>query len=150
MTGRGETDGLRCVLDASVAVKWVLNEESSDSAHDMLIRLTESNTRYHIPSLFYVELANVLWKRGRRGDIGEAAAREALVMLRALPLIIHPVESLVGLALDIALEHGIAAYDATYIALSELLRLPLITADDVLWRKLHSLFDLRLLSGELP
>ena len=39
-------------------------------------------------------------------------------------------------ALDLALEYGITAYDASYVALSDDLRLPLVTADQKLIGKL--------------
>ena len=139
---------LRCVLDASIALKWVLDEAGSDMARELLGRLPVHDTRCHVPSFFFIELANVLWKNTRRRVISANEAQDALALLRALPLIVHPVEALAGAALDVSISHGVAAYDAAYVALAASTGLPFVTADEKLWCALHNVDKVVLLGDE--
>lgn len=147
MTASSVGRPLRCVLDASIALKWVLDEAGSDTARELLGRLTVHDTRCHVPSFFFIELANVLWKNTRRRSISANEAQDALALLRALPLIVHPVEALAGAALDLSLLRGVAAYDAAYVALAASTGLPFVTADKKLWQALRD-FDNVLLLGD--
>ena len=53
------------VVDASVAVKWLVNEQASEAAH----RLLNSEERLVAPDFIVVEVGNVLWKKLRRGEL---------------------------------------------------------------------------------
>jgi predicted nucleic acid-binding protein len=115
------------VVDASVAVKLYLREELSDLAEALFE--AGSTRSFFVPDIFYCECANIFWKSVRRSDIQPAHAQRSLHGL--MSLVLFPVSStdLVREALDLSLEYGITAYDASYVALSEELRIPLITAD---------------------
>lgn len=52
------------VVDASVAVKWVVAEIHFESAR----RLLERDYSLLVPDFFFAEVANVFWKRVRRGE----------------------------------------------------------------------------------
>ena len=68
--------------------------------------------------------------------------------LRGLGLHVVPTQELVEEALQIALDQGITAYDASYVALAGKLTLPLVTADEPLTRRLAgSEFDVRWLGN---
>ena len=56
------------VIDASVAIKWVVDEPGTEQA--LLLR------RHHLvaPDLLVPECANILWKKIRRGELSEAQA----------------------------------------------------------------------------
>lgn len=120
------------VVDASVAVKPYLNEDLGDIAESLLDNARTGRGSIFVPDLFYLECANILWKHVRRLKILPAHARWSLGNLTSI--ILFPVSStdLLHYALDLALEYGITAYDAAYVALSEELRLPLVTADQKL------------------
>ena len=45
------------VVEASVALKWVLPKEDSDLTEGMLVR----GLALHAPAFIFVELANALW-----------------------------------------------------------------------------------------
>jgi len=61
-----------------------------------------------------------------------------------------PTRELVSEALALAVAHRITAYDATYVALSRRLSLPLVTADEALVHRLEGTsLDVRWL-GEWP
>ncbi len=139
------------VVDACVTMKLFIREPLTDKARLLFDSLkTEPPTPFHVPGLFYGECANVLWKHvrvfGYRPDKAEAHMDELL----KLSLESHPTAGLVAGALRIAVAHDITAYDACYVALSERLGLPLVTADKRLVRKLEgTAYDVRWL-GDMP
>jgi predicted nucleic acid-binding protein len=124
---------MRLVVDASVGVKWLLDETQSEIAERAL---TESDGLI-APDLFPIEVASVLTKRLRRGAIGEqvlnAAIREFEVVLGSIR--IHSTVDLIGqmIAISRSLHHSL--YDCAYLALAEAQILPLLTADAVFVRK---------------
>ncbi|MCX6377330.1 MAG: type II toxin-antitoxin system VapC family toxin [Armatimonadetes bacterium] len=121
---------LPCVLDASAAIKIFLSEDYSEDIQRLFEQAKEDSTNpIHVPDLFFIECANVLWKKVRRGEYPETSASENLADLRALDLPTTPTSELMERALRIACLHGITAYDACYVALAEQLDVPLLTAD---------------------
>lgn len=119
-----------CVLDASVGIKLFLAEEHSEAVQCFFERAeADRENSIHIPDLFFVECANILWKKVRRGEYPETDASENLTDLQTLGLPCTPTSRLVGRALEIACHCGTTVYDASYAALAEQLDLPLLTAD---------------------
>jgi predicted nucleic acid-binding protein len=106
------------IVDASVGVKWVLNENYTSHA----LSLFSLGCRLIAPDRFYSEVANVLWKRTLRSDpsecISEEVAREALNDLLAIRLSAVAGIELVSASLEIALEIGHPSYDCDYLALA--------------------------------
>jgi len=124
------TPPTRYVLDASVAIKLVINEPGSDHAHELLSRVADDpNGRIYVPGLFCAECANVLWKHVRRLRLPASAAERNLSRLLALPVTEVSTRDVAPAALRLAIEHGISAYDATYVAVAEHMVAPLVTAD---------------------
>ena len=62
---------MRLVVDASVAVKWLVAEEGSDAAD----RLLAGGDDLHAPRLMASEIANALWRKARTGEIRTGAGR---------------------------------------------------------------------------
>jgi predicted nucleic acid-binding protein len=111
------------VVDASVAVKWVVREEHSDVA-----RLLAS-ARLEAPDLLPVECANIIWKKVRLGDLGPRDAAGRLDLLLRAPVAITASRELLDRALQIALDLKHPVYDCVYLALAQSRKLPLVTAD---------------------
>ncbi len=111
------------VVDASVAIKWVVDETGSAEAAALLDGRT-----LHAPPLLFVEVANAFWVMARRGAITRAGAADALDLLRRAPLVASN-EDLVSEALRLAqmLDHPV--YDCVYLALALLREVPVVTAD---------------------
>lgn len=116
--------GQPCVVDASVAVKWLVSEDGSDAAEAL------RGVDLHAPTLLPVEVGNVLRTLARRGDLTDDGARSAFDLLLAAPLRLHdPDPALMRGALDLALGLGHPIYDCLYLALAIDLGAPLVTAD---------------------
>ncbi|WP_017720172.1 type II toxin-antitoxin system VapC family toxin [Kamptonema formosum] len=86
------------VVDANVAIKWVVPEIHSSDA----LRLRSPDCDLLVPDFFFPEIANILWKRIRRGETTLENAQEDLAALMTAPLQIHPSFALMPQALDIA------------------------------------------------
>lgn len=126
MTGLPTT----CVIDACAGIKLFLDEEYSENVRDLFERsMADEEALIHVPDLFYIECANILWKRVRRGEYLETLAMEHLADLRGMRLVPAPTCALMERALEIACLYDITAYDACYVALSERHSVPLVTAD---------------------
>ena len=137
----------RYVVDASVAAKWYFREEHSDRADALL----EQESELLAPGLLAVEIATLVWKRARRGEISEVVADRIVAALRQVPLEIRPTVELVTGALPLALHRGLTLHDAFYAALAVKAGCPLVTADRKLYDVLHGgpLADHALWLGDL-
>jgi predicted nucleic acid-binding protein len=128
---------LDCVVDASVGIKLCVAEPVSDIADALLaLALASPPSELHVPDLFFVECANILWKHVQRSGHPRDRALLDVGELLGLSLRRTPTADLVADALPIALDYSITAYDASYVARSRRLGLPLVTADEALVRKL--------------
>lgn len=123
-------------IDASVAVQVVSPEPLTAQATTLFGLLVNGQATFHVPELFYIECANIFWKKKQRGVCSESEAVQALSDLLALPLISTAHAVLAVEALKLALAWDITAYDACYLALSERLAVPFVTADQKLERRL--------------
>ena len=143
---------LQCVVDASVATKLFLEEPGSEEAQALFERiLADPAGKLLVPDLFFAECASTMWKRVRREAYPEEAARSHLAALKSLPLVSTPTRDLATRAFEIACAHGITAYDACYVALSEAAGVPLLTADGQLAAALaRAPFEVAVLGGSGP
>jgi len=118
------------VVDASVAAKWFVEEENSESA---LSVLSEGN-QLHAPDFFLLEMDSIFWKWMRRGAITLTEAESLRETLRRYPVTLHPLTPLIEPAFAIATRTGSTVYDSIYVALAALLEGKMVTAD----RKLNN------------
>lgn len=121
------------VIDASIALSWCFEDETSALSDAALQRL--ALTPAMAPALWPLEVANGLRSAERRGRLDERAIPAATHLLMTLPIDVEePVdlESAIGRILPMARSLGLSAYDATYLDLASRRGLPLATADDQL------------------
>ena len=122
------------VLDASVAVAWCFDDESSPAAWALLDRLRAAPG--YVPELWALEIGNILLGAERRRRITQARSVEFLGILGELDIRIDP--GLPGRAfrdvLPLARAVQLTTYDATYLELAMRLGLPLATKDTALAR----------------
>jgi predicted nucleic acid-binding protein len=125
------TPGERLIVDASVAVKWVIPEQDSERAAALRGHTLIS------PDLLFAECANILWKKLRLGDLTEQQAGAAARILEQADLTVVPTRAYLGRAVSIAAALDHPGYDAMYLAVAEAFGLRLVTADGRLIRKLR-------------
>lgn len=120
------------VLDCSVTMAWIFSDEASQ-ATDRLRESLIADSAF-VPSLWPVEVANVLLMATQRGRIARNEWHEIVDNLRALPIHIDPVSNdrVWGTAIELADTHRISVYDAVYLELALRLRLPIATLDKAL------------------
>jgi predicted nucleic acid-binding protein len=117
---------VRYVVDASVAVKWVVEEALSDFADSLLAEEADLLA----PDFLLVEAGNALWKKIARREISVGAAAEALDVLIESPIEWAPSTALLRQAFDIAARLRHPVCDCLYLALAERESATLVTADD--------------------
>jgi predicted nucleic acid-binding protein len=113
------------IVDASVAIKWFIEEDRSDEARSIL-----AGEAVHAPGVIRIEVAHVLWKSARRGILSIEALSAALAaMERNFPLP-APTDGLIRPAIDLMKRIDHPVYDCLYLALAEREGIPLVTADE--------------------
>ncbi len=120
------------VIDASIAVKWVVEEPGTPEA------LALRRHALAAPDLLIAECANVLWKKVRLKEIGAEEAAMAALLLERADIELVPMRLLLAEAarLAIALDHP--AYDCVYVALAKVNGWRFVTADEKFVRKLRA------------
>jgi predicted nucleic acid-binding protein len=119
----------RFVIDASVAIKWVVEEPGTKPAL-MLLRHS-----LLAPDLLVAECANILWKKVRRNELSAEEASLATRLLARADIELVAMRPLLERATQIAIKMQHPAYDCIYIALAEVRGCEFVTADTALARK---------------
>ncbi len=116
---------MRLVVDASVAVKWLIEEGDSDAARD----LAAGDDDLHAPRLMASEVAHTLWRKERLGEIDRRAARNMMMAVSAMPIRWSADETVCADAVRIALALDRPVYDCVYLALAHRIDASMVTAD---------------------
>jgi predicted nucleic acid-binding protein len=111
------------VIDASVIMKWVVPEVGSEAA--MALR----TFRLIAPSLWFAEVANGIWRRVLRQEVGIHTAQRLLDELQTSPLVSVEMDKDVREALRLASELNHPIYDCIYLALAIRENTHVVTAD---------------------
>ncbi len=116
---------MRFVVDASVAVKWLVAEDDTKAAEE----LATSGDDLHAPRLMASEVANALWRKARVGEIERRAAGVLLANVPDMPVRWGADElvSADAVRLALALDHPV--YDCVYLALAHRIGAVMLTAD---------------------
>ncbi len=112
------------VVDASVVLEVLLR---TPRGQRIAPRLLASRETLCAPHLLDVEVAQVLWRYARAGELDDLRGRAALEDLADLPLERYPHTLLLARVWELC--HNLTAYVAVYVALAELLDVPLVTCD---------------------
>jgi predicted nucleic acid-binding protein len=117
------------VLDASIAVRWVIPEVGSEEAAELL----ERSFRWIAPRLMIVEVASALRRKVAEGELSSEVAYQALDALMAElahgGIKLATDEDVVTLALVLAISLRHRLPDCVYLALAEREGADLVTAD---------------------
>ena len=115
-----------CVLDSSAALALALDEPNGVIVTRLIASLVASRARLVAPPYFDVECASGLVKAVRRGRLDAETGAVVLVTTLRLPVERLRTPATAYGAFGCALEAGISAYDAGYVALSDESGLPLL------------------------
>ncbi len=117
------------VLDCSIAVSWCFEDEASEVCDALLERVRDEGAL--VPSLWHLELGNVMIQAERRGRILPADVAIRLGLISELPIVTDdqtPIRALHEI-LTLARTEGLTTYDAAYLELAIRRGLPLATND---------------------
>ncbi len=120
------------VLDCSTALSWFIPDEDSTAARELRERVVREGAV--VPSLWPIEVGNVLVFAMRRRRIDAAQRLAALEAFGELPIEIDT-ETLTKVwreTLNLADEFRLTLYDACYLELAHRRELPLATHDQEL------------------
>lgn len=118
------------VADASVAIAWVHPSQATAETDAMLDDLAAGGSLV-VPALWPLEVANALTVLRRRRKLTSDEARTAIEIIRELPTVIDHEAAAIAFTrlVDLASEHELTVYDATYIELATRRQLPLASND---------------------
>ena len=131
------------VVDANIAIKWVLIETDSEIAKAILAEWKKKKMVIYVPTLLTYEVTNILYREVRAGRITSQTAIDGINMiLRAVSPVYSRISALNLRALDLAKHFGLpATYDTHYLALAERKDCSFWTADARIWRVVKDQFD---------
>ncbi len=140
------------VIDANIAVKWLIREHDSDTAEALASEWRRDSVRAVAPYILLAETANTLHQRVKQDLLTVDAAAGLLEALTSTGIEFRHSMALYERALAIADRLGQGAvYDSVYLALAESLDCDLWTADARFQRAARGIYvNVRLLSEFEP
>jgi len=129
------------IVDASVLVKWFLHEKEADRDRALALRdlHISGRSKIYVPQLAFLEVLNAIRFSAKAEEEDGGTALEALQDLHLETK--GDDDDLLRKTNAIAWAYKLTIYDALYVALAEQVGYPLITADEVMVKKLkgHSI-----------
>jgi predicted nucleic acid-binding protein len=122
------------VVDASVALRWLFQQDGSDRAQVIL----GSSDPLIAPDLVLYEITNAAWRLTAAKTVPLDAASAAVALAPKQFDDLVPATTLTDRAFAIAVELRHPAYDCFYLALAEKRACRLVTADLRLLRRCHA------------
>ena len=130
------------VIDASVAVKLVIDEEYTSVSRALFVAFEDRGVARIAPPLLPFEITNALHKRVASAEMTAQAAIQGFHSLASYKIEIHTIDALHEQALELARRMGRgASYDSHYLALALARDCEFWTADDSFFRAARQLSD---------
>jgi predicted nucleic acid-binding protein len=111
------------IVDSSLVADFLLKANERQDIVEVISR----QRNLAAPSLIEYELGNILRKHNVRGDLDDKGAVDAFASFKLMRIRIFQASHLKARAWE--LRKNVTFYDASYVALAELLRVPLYTLD---------------------
>ncbi|MBN2516782.1 MAG: type II toxin-antitoxin system VapC family toxin [Deltaproteobacteria bacterium] len=120
------------VVDNSVVMAWCFEDETNRYADAVLESLVESSAA--VPSIWPLEVGNVLLVAERKKRISEADSARFLALITQLSIIVEQEspERMLKEIIAVARDHKLSTYDASYLDLAMRKGLPIATQDSIL------------------
>lgn len=115
------------VLDASVTLAWCFEDEASSQTEAILDLLSDDTAV--VPSLWELEVSNVLLLGERCRRLTESQTARFVALLGQLPILVDSANVDMEAVLAVGRHHALTAYDAAYLVLAEREGVPLATLD---------------------
>ena len=103
------------IIDASVVVRWFLEDEAHDCADEVLKAVIEDPKIFTVPELFAFEVYAVLL---RLHPDGLTAFRKGIIPILHGGLLRHPMTEELAVKANRFVKKGLTGYDACYAALA--------------------------------
>jgi len=133
------------IVDASTATKWFVEEADSEKAN-LLKRAHETGKlQLAAPDLLVYEVSNALVYHPKM--VADDLTQSIIRLLELDLDLILPRADFTAETARIARKYAVSAYDASYIALADIVGTNCVTADEKLYRKLHGKKPLYLLGA---
>jgi len=113
------------VPDASVAIKWYVQEENTADAEKLL----DGSFELHAPELILLEFGNIVWKKVRRKDLTSEEGSSIIKSFIRQNVTYHSHRPLLTASFIGADLSGQTVYDWSYLALAVSLSCRFVTAD---------------------
>lgn len=114
------------VVDANVAIKWVIPEIYANEA----LSLLDTDHILLVLDFFFSEIGNILWKQVRFQRLTLEEAKFNFNQIVITPLQIYQSRELVSFALEIGARTQQAVYDCVYLSLAVQEGCHMVTADE--------------------
>jgi predicted nucleic acid-binding protein len=134
------------VIDNSVVMSWCFKDETNKYADAILHKLCEA--RAVVPSIWPLEVVNVLLVAERRKRLSEADSTRFITLLTQLPIIVEQErpENMMKELLTFARANNLSSYDASYLDLAMKRGYPIATSDNKLIQAARRI-DVQILSS---
>jgi len=134
------------VIDNSVVMSWCFKDETNKYADAILHKLSEA--RAVVPSIWPLEVVNVLLVAERRKRLSEADSTRFITLLTQLPIIVEQErpENMMKELLTFARANNLSSYDASYLDLAMKRGYPIATSDNKLIQAARKI-DVQILSS---
>ena len=114
------------IIDASVALRWLIEEEIHPCAEKVLKKVIDEPERFAVPELFAFEVFSVLQ---RVHPNGLQAFRKGIIPLLQFGMFRQPMTDNLAVQANHFVKLGLTGYDACYAALARDLKGKWITFD---------------------
>lgn len=137
-------------VDCSVAIKWFVVEPFSAEAARILTAGRAGALTLHGPDLLCAEMGNIAWKKRLIQGVAAADAQQIIDDFCTIPFTPTSCAHLLTDAYRLAVTHRQSAYDSFYLALSDRLQCPFVTADQRLYNAVGPAFPRMIWIGDWP
>lgn len=123
---------IKCVLDNSVAMRWLLvSKKNKDQTYAETVLKSLAETETVVPHLWHLDAANVLLAAEKRGELEIGEVERFIAQLESLPIRVDPLTAHQAFSRTLGLSraYNLTSYDAAYLELAIREGLALATLD---------------------